>query len=100
MGFYSEFKSMSEKIERQQVEINTLTNQLRYKNDEIHDLAYDCFYAFRRMEEIASRNDYGNNMQKISQIKSYATDMKEMYAKYITEDDKIKELSDTNHSQK
>ena len=88
-----------EEIERLKAENENYKNQLKlaninleqlqkkyeHKHNEFIDLLSSTFLHFRKIVEIAERNDYGNPQQKIGKIKEYAETQKNYYAQLTTD---------------
>jgi len=83
-----------EEIEKQKAEIENLKSQLQvktmelqlaqeqidYKNNDLFDNATTAFNGFRRIVEIAERNDYGDPKQKVRQIREESEKLKQYFA--------------------
>ena len=77
-------KAEKEKLQAQlnlkEMQYQQLEKQLEHKNNELSDLIADVFLGFRRITEIAERNDYGQPAQKVRQINEFAEEQRNYYA--------------------
>lgn len=62
------------------MEYQQLQEQYVHKNNELFDMISLAFNGFRRITEIAERNDYGEPQQKIRQIKEESEKLKNYFA--------------------
>lgn len=76
----AEKENLQSQLEVKSMQLSQLQNQYIHKSNELSDIVADVFLAFRRIVEIAERNDYGDPLQKISQLKEFAKDQKDYYA--------------------
>ena len=67
-----ENESLRNQLEVKEMMFQQLKEQYQHKNNELSDLIADVFLGFRKITEIATRNDYGQPEQKVRQIKEYA----------------------------
>lgn len=75
-----EKQNLQSQLKVKTMENEQLQNQYIHKSNELNDIVADVFLAFRRIVEIAERNDYGDPLQKISQLKEFAKNQKDYYA--------------------
>ena len=73
-------ESLKSQLQLKTFELEQLQKQFEHKNNELADLVSDVFLEFRKITEIATRNDYGQPEQKIRQINEYAETQKNYYA--------------------
>lgn len=75
-----ENESLRNQLEVKEMMFQQLKEQYQHKNNELSDLIADVFLGFRKIKEIATRNDYGQPEQKVRQIKEYAENKKNYFA--------------------
>lgn len=75
-----ENESLRNQLEVKEMMFQQLKEQYQHKNNEFSDLIADVFLGFRKITEIATRNDYGQPEQKVRQIKEYAENKKNYFA--------------------
>lgn len=75
-----ENESLKNQLEVKEMMFQQLKEQYQHKNNELSDLIADVFLGFRKITEIATRNDYGQPEQKVRQIKEYAENKKNYFA--------------------
>lgn len=75
-----ENESLRNQLEVKEMMFQQLKEQYQHKNNELSDLIADVFLGFRKITEIATRNDYGQTEQKVRQIKEYAENKKNYFA--------------------
>lgn len=73
-------ESLKNQLQLKTFELQQLQKQFEHKNNELADLVSDVFLGFRKITEIATRNDYGQPEQKIRQINEYAEAQKNYFA--------------------
>ncbi len=73
-------ESLKSQLQLKTFEFEQLQKQFEHKNNELADLVSDVFLGFRKITEIATRNDYGQPEQKIRQINEYAETQKNYFA--------------------
>lgn len=77
-------KADNEKLESQlqlkAMEYNQLQDKFVHKNNELFDMVSLAFNGFKKIVEIAERNDYGEPQQKIRQIKEESENLKNYFA--------------------
>lgn len=77
-------KAENEKLQAQlnlkEMQFEQLENQFEHKKNELADIVADAFLGFRKITEIAIRNDYGQPEQKVRQINEYAEVKKNYFA--------------------
>jgi len=62
------------------MEYQQLQEQYVHKNNELFDMISLAFNGFKRIVDIAERNDYGEPQQKIRQIKEESEKLKNYFA--------------------
>lgn len=62
------------------MEYQQLQEQYVHKNNELFDMISLAFNGFKRIVDIAERNDYGEPQQKIIQIKEESEKLKNYFA--------------------
>lgn len=75
-----ENESLRNQLEVKEMMFQQLKEQYQHKNNELSDLIADVFLGFRKITEIATRNDYVQPEQKVRQIKEYAENKKNYFA--------------------
>lgn len=75
-----ENESLRNQLEVKEMMFQQLKEQYQHKNNELSDLIADVFLGFRKITEIATRNDCGQPEQKVRQIKEYAENKKNYFA--------------------
>jgi hypothetical protein len=60
-----ENESLRNQLEVKEMMFQQLKEQYQHKNNELSDLIADVFLGFRKITEIATRNDYGQPEQKV-----------------------------------
>lgn len=76
-----ENENLKSQLKLKESENKQLEKQYEHKCNELNDVIADSFMAFKKITDIAERNDYNNPEQKISQIKECAKYNKDYYAK-------------------
>jgi len=76
----SENEELQSKLKVKTFELEQLKQQYEHKNNELTDIVSQAFLGFRRITELASRNDYGQPQQKIRQINEFAETQKNYFA--------------------
>lgn len=76
----AEKENLQSQLELKSLENKQLQEQLEHKRNEVLDLVSQVFLSFKRITEIAERNDYGMPEQKVRQIKEFATQQRNYYA--------------------
>lgn len=101
----SEIERLKAENEKLKVELNLneikyqqLEKQFEHKNNELIDRIADAFLGFRKVSELATRNEYGQPEQKIRSIKEFAETQKNYFAQ-LTLDTKNRTIT-TNQSNK
>ncbi len=79
----AEKENYQNQLELANIKLEQLEKQYEHKNNELVDVISSVFLSFRKIVEIAERNDYGQPEQKIRQIKEYAEEQKNCYAQLI-----------------
>lgn len=91
----AEKENLQSQLELKSIENQQLQDQLEHKRNELLDLVSQVFLSFRRLTEIAERNDYGDPKQKLRQINEFATQQRNYYAQ-LTIDTPITRKNRTN----
>lgn len=60
-----ENESLRNQLEVKEMMFQQLKEQYQHKNNELSDLIADVFLGFRKITEIATRNDYGHLNKKL-----------------------------------
>lgn len=60
-----ENESLRNQLEVKEMMFQQLKEQYQHKNNELSDLIADVFLGFRKIKEIATRNNYGQPEQKL-----------------------------------
>ena len=76
----AENEKLQAQLNLKEMELQQLEKQLEHKNNELADIVADVFLGFRRVVEIAQRNDYGQPEQKVRQINEFAEEQKNYFA--------------------
>lgn len=76
----TEIKNYQSQLEIETLKYRQLQEQFEHKNNELADLVAQVFLSFRRITEIAERNDYEHPEQKMRQIYEFAQEQKNYYA--------------------
>ncbi len=93
-------ESLKSQLQLKTFELEQLQKQFEHKNNELSDLIADVFLGFRKITEIATRNDYGQPEQKIRQINEYAETQKNYYAQLELNSSYIKNRTTTTDQSK
>lgn len=93
-------ESLKNQLQLKTFELEQLQKQFEHKNNELADLVSDVFLEFRKITEIATRNDYGQPEQKIRQINEYAETQKNYYAQLELNSSYIKNRTTTTDQSK
>lgn len=75
-----ENNSLKNQLEVKEMLLQQLKEQYQHKCNEMSDLVADVFLGFRRITEIAARNDYGQPEQKVRQINEFAEGQRNYFA--------------------
>ena len=75
-----ENENLNSQLELNKIKLEQLQQQYEHKNNELADIISSVFLSFRKIVDIAERNDYGDPQQKVRQIKEYAEMQKNYYA--------------------
>lgn len=96
-----ENESLRNQLEVKEMMFQQLKEQYQHKNNELSDLIADVFLGFRKITEIATRNDYGQPEQKVRPIKEYAENKKNYFAQLTLNVSNIKNrTTNTDQSNK
>lgn len=76
-----ENENLKNQLKLKEVENKQLEEQYIHKCNELDDLIAESFMSFKKILELAERNDYNNSQQKIAQIKECAEDYKDHFAR-------------------
>lgn len=79
-----ECENYKSQLELKEMQLEQLQKQYEHKHNELIDTISSAFLSFRKIVEIAERNDYGKPEQKVRQIKDYAEEQKNYYAQLVT----------------
>ena len=75
-----ENENLNSQKELSEIKLQQLQEQYEHKVNELADMVSSAFLSFRKIVNIAERNDYGDPQQKVRQIKEYAETQKNYYA--------------------
>ena len=75
-----ENENLNSQKELNEIKLQQLQQQYEHKNNELADIVSSVFLSFRKIVDIAERNDYGDPQQKVRQIKEYAEIQKNYFA--------------------
>ena len=75
-----ENENLNSQLELSEIKRQQLQEQYEHKVNELADMVSSVFLSFRKIVNIAERNDYGDPQQKVRQIKEYAETQKNYYA--------------------
>lgn len=81
----AENENLSSQKELSEFKLQQLQQQYEHKVNELADMVSSVFLSFRKIVNIAERNDYGDPQQKVRQIKEYAETQKNYYAQLTLE---------------
>lgn len=81
----TESENYQNQLELANIKLEQLQKQYEHKHNEFMDLLSSVFLHFRKIVEMAERNDYGDPQQKVRQIKEYAEKQKIYYAQLTTD---------------
>lgn len=76
----AENENYQSQLKVKSMEYQQLQEQYVYKNNELFDMISLAFNGFKRIVDIAERNDYGEPQQKIRQIKEESEKLKNYFA--------------------
>ncbi|MBQ9314844.1 MAG: hypothetical protein IJ220_07670 [Clostridia bacterium] len=76
----AEKENLQSQLKVKSMEYQQLQEQYVHKNNELFDMISLAFNGFRRITEIAERNDYGEPQQKIRQMKEESEKLKNYFA--------------------
>ena len=76
----AENENYQSQLKVKSMEYQQLQEQYVHKNNELFDMISLAFNGFRRIVDIAERNDYGEPQQKIRQIKEESEKLKNYFA--------------------
>ena len=91
----AEKENYQNQLELANIKLEQLQKQYEHKNNELVDIVSSVFLSFRRIVEIAERNDYGQPEQKTRQIREYAETQKNYYAQLTLNTPSIKNRTTT-----
>ena len=72
-------------LELKEMQLEQLQKQCEHKHNEFIETISSAFLSFRKIVEMAERNDYGKPEQKVRQIKDYAEEQKLYYARLTSD---------------
>lgn len=73
-------EKLKSQVELLNIKLEQLQKQYEHKHNELVDIVSSVFLSFRKIVEIAERNDYGQPEQKTRQIREFAEKQKNHYA--------------------
>lgn len=76
----AENENYQSQLKVKSMEYQQLQEQYVHKNNELFDMISLAFNGFKRIVDIAERNDYGEPQQKIRQIKEESEELKNYFA--------------------
>lgn len=76
----AENENYQSQLKVKSMEYQQLQEQYVHKNNELFDMISLAFNGFKRVVDIAERNDYGEPQQKIRQIKEESEELKNYFA--------------------
>lgn len=76
----AENENYQSQLKVKSMEYQQLQEQYVHKNNELFDMISLAFNGFKRIVDIAERNDYGEPQQKIRQIKEKSEELKNYFA--------------------
>ncbi len=76
----AENENYQSQLKVKSMEYQQLQEQYVHKNNELFDMISLAFNGFKRIVDIAERNDYGEPQQKIRQIKEESEKLKNYFA--------------------
>lgn len=91
----AEIENYQSQLKIKSMEYDKLKDQYVHKNNELIDLVTQVFMSFRKLIEIAERNDYGDPKQKLRQINEYAQEQRNYYAQLTLDTPYIKNRTTT-----
>lgn len=94
----TENEKLKAELNLNEIKYQQLEKQFKHKDNELTDIVTDAFLGFRKIAELASRNDYGRTEQKIRQINEFAEEQRNYFAQ-LTLDTKNRTIT-TNQSNK
>lgn len=95
----AEVENYQSQLKVKSVEIDQLQEKYNQKDNDLQELLTQIYMSFKKLAEIAERNDYGNLEQKVRQLHEFILDQKKYYAQYETSDIKNRTTT-TYHSNK
>lgn len=76
----TEIENYQSQLKIKSMEYDQLKEQFEHKNNELMDLVSSVFMSFKRLTDMAERNDYGDPKQKLRQINEFAQEQRNYYA--------------------
>lgn len=92
----TENEKLKAELDFNKMKYQQLEKQFEHKDNELKDIVTDAFLGFRKIAELATRNNYGQPEQKIRQINEFVETQKNYFA-LLTLDTKNRTIATTNN---